>query len=486
MKAAHSFMAGGGEMGARIRALDWSETPLGPSTRWPQSLRSALSILLPSKAQIALCWGEQFITLYNDAYLPVFGAKHPRALGKPISEAWDELWRAGLKELFEGVVETGEAFWARDRPFFMERYGYVEETYFDVSYDPVRDESGRVGGLFCIVSDTTGRVLGDRRLRTLRDLAKAVQELRTVDEVLPRSPRRCSRGRRKTSRSRSCTRQRRRRRRALWRPRRARTAPPRRAACLRAHGWRLAAGRAPGRRRRRRARGRSTPVPGPSPCSEVAVLPLAGTASDEPLRPSRRRHQSAAPHRRRLPRLPAPRRLQHRQCDRQRPQIGRRAPPGRKPGRTRPRQDRLLHQHLARVPHAARAAARPDRGGAEDRARSRARSCGLAYRNGRRLLRLVNGLLDFARIQAGRLKAHFVAVDLPRLTARSGRRCSARRPSAPGSPDHRGRRHCRRRSHVDARHVREDRRQPAVQRDQVHRARAASRSRCAIAASASN
>ena len=165
------FLAGGGEMGARIRAMDWTRTPLGPPERWPQSLRSAVSILLPSKAQIALCWGEDSIILYNDAYRPVFGGKHPAALGKPIREAWDELWRAGLKELFEGVRTTGEAFWARDRPFFMERHGYLEETYFDVSYDPVRDESGSVGGLFCIVSETTGRVVGERRMALLRDLA---------------------------------------------------------------------------------------------------------------------------------------------------------------------------------------------------------------------------------------------------------------------------------------------------------------------------
>lgn len=183
MSTEHSFLAGGGEMGARIRALDWSQTPLGPIDAWPQSLRSAVSILLPSKAQIALCWGERFIRLYNDAYRPVFGAKHPEALGKPISQAWDELWRAGLDGLFAGVVNSGDAFWARDRPFFMERHGYFEETFFDVSYDPVRDESGGVGGLFCIVSETTGRVVGERRMRALRDLARIVQEARSVDDV---------------------------------------------------------------------------------------------------------------------------------------------------------------------------------------------------------------------------------------------------------------------------------------------------------------
>ena len=178
-----AFLAGGGEMGERIRAMDWAGTPLGPVERWPQSLRSAVSIMLPSKAQIAMFWGEELITLYNDAYRPVFGAKHPDALGKPIRESWRELWQAGLKELFDGVLATGDAFWAQARPFFMERHGYLEETYFDVSYDPIRDESGRVAGLFCIVNEVTGRVVGERRLRLLRDLRGLAQQARGVADA---------------------------------------------------------------------------------------------------------------------------------------------------------------------------------------------------------------------------------------------------------------------------------------------------------------
>jgi signal transduction histidine kinase len=163
------WLAGGGEMGGRMRALDWSRTPLGPVAEWPQSLRSAVSILLPSKAQIVLFWGPDLVALYNDAYRPVFGAKHPAALGQPARECWREVWDV-LEPLFGGVMRTGEAFWARDHLFYLERHGYAEETYFDVSYDPVRDETGGVGGVFCIVSETTGRVLGERRLRTLREL----------------------------------------------------------------------------------------------------------------------------------------------------------------------------------------------------------------------------------------------------------------------------------------------------------------------------
>ena len=135
------YLAGGGEMGARMRVLDWSATAVGPITSWPQSLRSALSMLLPSKAQIIMFWGPEFVVFYNDAYRPVFGAKHPRALGLVGREAWSEIWDSVLHGLLDGVVRTGEAFWATDLLFSLERYGFVEETYFDVSYDPVRDES---------------------------------------------------------------------------------------------------------------------------------------------------------------------------------------------------------------------------------------------------------------------------------------------------------------------------------------------------------
>jgi signal transduction histidine kinase len=170
-------------MGARMRAIDWSKTALGRPEDWPQSLRSAVSILLPSRAQIILFWGPDLVTLYNDAYRPVFGAKHPSALGLPAREAWSEIWDSTLRALLEGVRTTGEAFGGKDLPFILERHGFPEETFFDVSYDPVRDESGAVGGVFCIVSETTGRVVGERRLDMLRDLAVRNAAARTTREV---------------------------------------------------------------------------------------------------------------------------------------------------------------------------------------------------------------------------------------------------------------------------------------------------------------
>src|SRR5512144_1404250 len=104
--SAKHVIVGGGDMGQRIRSFDWSTTPLGPIERWPQSLRSAVSILLPSKAQIVLFWGPDLITIYNDAYRPAFGAKHPWALGQPARESWREVWDV-LQPLFDGVMRTG-------------------------------------------------------------------------------------------------------------------------------------------------------------------------------------------------------------------------------------------------------------------------------------------------------------------------------------------------------------------------------------------
>lgn len=173
------FLSGGGEMGKLMRSFNWAKTPLGTVESFPQSLRSAISILLPSKAQIALFWGSEFITFYNDAYSSVLGVKHPQIFAKPASSGLSEIWET-LEPLLKGVVGTGEAFWAQDYLFLIDRSGYIEETYFDISYDPVRDESGDVGGVFCIVRENTGRVLGDRRLQTLRDLG-----IRTAQTYTP-------------------------------------------------------------------------------------------------------------------------------------------------------------------------------------------------------------------------------------------------------------------------------------------------------------
>ena len=160
------FPLGGGEMGELVRALDWSKTSLGPISAWPPNLKSTLNLMLPAHAQIVLFWGPEFVALYNDAYAPTIGEKHPRALGRPARENWAELWD-DLEPLLRRVLETGETVFAKDRPFYIERHGYPENVYFDISYSPVRDDSGKVGGVLCIVSETTERVVAQERQRLL-------------------------------------------------------------------------------------------------------------------------------------------------------------------------------------------------------------------------------------------------------------------------------------------------------------------------------
>jgi two-component sensor histidine kinase len=160
------FPLGGGEMGALVRALDWSKTSLGPISAWPAHLKTTISLILPAQAQIVLFWGPEFVALYNDAYAPTIGGKHPRALGRPARENWAELWD-DLEPLLRRVLETGETVFAKDRPFYIERHGYPENVYFDISYSPVWGEADKVGGVLCIVSETTERVVAQERQRLL-------------------------------------------------------------------------------------------------------------------------------------------------------------------------------------------------------------------------------------------------------------------------------------------------------------------------------
>ncbi len=158
------FLADGGELGAMMRALDWSDSPLGPPNHRSQALKTTVGMLLAAQAQIVLFWGPDFVALYNDAYAPGIGANHPRALGRPAIENWGELWD-DLEPLLAGVRRTRTTFAAKDRPFYVERHGYGETSYWDVSYSAIPDDDGSVGGVLCIVSETTERVLGETQLR---------------------------------------------------------------------------------------------------------------------------------------------------------------------------------------------------------------------------------------------------------------------------------------------------------------------------------
>ena len=177
------LLAGSGEMGRRIRDLDWSNTPLGPIGAWPQSLRSALTICLNSNFPIALYWGSRLVLLYNDEWSPIPGEKHPWVLGRPACEAWPEIWHI-IEPLFEQVMTTGEATRRRDQLLPMHRHGFTEECYFDYTFSPIRGQGGEIEGVFNAVLETTTRVIGERRLRTLRELGLwKTGEARTAEEA---------------------------------------------------------------------------------------------------------------------------------------------------------------------------------------------------------------------------------------------------------------------------------------------------------------
>ena len=180
---AEEIFAGGGDMGALMRSLDWSKTRLGPVENWPQSLRTAVSICLASHFPMLIWWGPELVKLYNDAYRPMLGAtKHPMAMGQPGRECWPEIWDI-IGPMLEGVLREGKATWSENQLLLLERNGYPEECYFTFSYSPIRDESGRIGGVFTAVTETTQQVLSERRLDTLRELAASAYEAQTAEDA---------------------------------------------------------------------------------------------------------------------------------------------------------------------------------------------------------------------------------------------------------------------------------------------------------------
>lgn len=168
-----SFLSGGGEMGERMRAFDWSSSPVGPVAQWPQSLKTAVSICIGSRYPIVLWWGNpEYTMFYNDGYIPILGVtKHPGWLGRSGRECWKEIWST-VGPMLESVFQTGEATWSEDLLLVMDRNLPREETYFTFSYSPIRGDKDRIDGIFCACYETTGRVIGERRLQTLRDLGR--------------------------------------------------------------------------------------------------------------------------------------------------------------------------------------------------------------------------------------------------------------------------------------------------------------------------
>lgn len=172
---ARDFLSGGGQMGTLLGAMDWTNSNLGAIEHWPQSLRTSVSICLASRFPIVLYWGPEYIVLYNDAYSAILGSKHPWALGQRCCECWAEIWET-IGPMLDGVITTGEATWSDDLLLQLQRYGYSEECYFSFSFSPIRIETGAIGGVFTAVMETTERLIAERRLNTLRELAARIAD----------------------------------------------------------------------------------------------------------------------------------------------------------------------------------------------------------------------------------------------------------------------------------------------------------------------
>jgi PAS domain S-box-containing protein len=170
-------------MEERIHSLDWSETPLGPIENWSEALKTTVRIVLANRFPMLLWWGPEYISIYNDAYVPILGQKHPWGLGKPVRECWSEIWDV-LKPLIDTPFQGGPATWSEDIELHINRSGFTEETHFTIAYSPVPDETEQrgIGGVLATVHEITAAVIGQRRSVALRDLASTT-EARTASEA---------------------------------------------------------------------------------------------------------------------------------------------------------------------------------------------------------------------------------------------------------------------------------------------------------------
>jgi PAS domain S-box-containing protein len=169
-----------GEMGARMQALDWAQTPVGAVESWSQSLKSTVRTLLGSRYPMILLWEQELIQIYNDAYINLIGTKHPYALGRSIRETQAESWDV-IGPMITEVMTTGIPNWVEDQMLAVNRSGYHEEAHFSLSYSAVEDDAGVIRGMLCVCSEVTQQVLGERRLRLQRDLSARAGERRSVD-----------------------------------------------------------------------------------------------------------------------------------------------------------------------------------------------------------------------------------------------------------------------------------------------------------------
>src|SRR5262249_49249545 len=169
----------GMSMAERVDAHKWSGTPLGPAEQWPEALKVAVQLVMSSRFPMFIWWGPELINIYNDAYVPMLGKKHPDGFARPAAEVWYDIWDV-VGAQADLVIKHRQATWNEEMLLVMERYGYTEETYFTWSYSPIGEGHGDAAGLFCAVTEDTSKVIGRRRLKTLRELATETADLRTA------------------------------------------------------------------------------------------------------------------------------------------------------------------------------------------------------------------------------------------------------------------------------------------------------------------
>ncbi|WP_342088667.1 ATP-binding protein [Dyadobacter sp. OTU695] len=175
------FLAGGGEMGRRIREFDWEATELGSPRNWPQSLKTCIRIMLSSKQPIWIGWGPNLLKFYNDAYIDIVRGKHPHALGEPASVVWKDIWK-DIEPMLSRAMERDEGTYEESRLLIMVRSGFPEETYYTFSYTPVLGDNGRPEGIICYNTADTERILSERALKTMQQL-DSLGEKKREDEV---------------------------------------------------------------------------------------------------------------------------------------------------------------------------------------------------------------------------------------------------------------------------------------------------------------
>jgi len=180
----HAKWASTSEMAELIRTKDWAQTPLGPMSSWSPSLRMMVPFLLANRFPLLLWWGPEFCQIYNDAYRPILGTKHPHFLGRPVRECWSEIWHV-LRPLIETPFRGGPSTWMEDIQLEINRYGFMEETHFTIAYSPVPDETvpSGIGGVLATVHEISEKVVGQRRVVILRDLSAQSLEAKTADEA---------------------------------------------------------------------------------------------------------------------------------------------------------------------------------------------------------------------------------------------------------------------------------------------------------------